>query len=461
MRLQLDDIQRQVIDFTRGRALVLGAPGTGKTEVLRQRVLKALQQENIKGEDMLCLTDAAMSGVGGGFVGSMADFCWMFLADNALLSPDVRVIKTSEQLEIISTLSRIQYRVEELKSITDCACMMREKELGFPEYLQVHRNANLRYRGLAMEYTEHKKKNNLVDIDDLLMLTLFALLREDYRTYKYSSYKWIVVDDVQDMGQIHYCILNRLSECEDSTFVMFGDESLRLSTDADKAPISEQVKVDSIFILRNNYRSSKSVVEMLNAYMKEQLAFVSRSSIEPSICVRRDEILPTLVPCRNEVEHCDMLAALVRQALVGDADRSVGILASTEGEVDRIWNLCEAHGLECKKKSDVNLDNKSALAQGAVIMTVAESVGKEFDQVIIYNVSDGIYPHGPTSAELDALTLYVALSRAKGQLYITYERELSPFLTKLESGLFYEMSEGQKQRMMKMERLFVKFSPNP
>ena len=58
----------------------------------------------------------------------------------------------------------------------------------------------------------------------------------------------------------------------------------------------------------------------------------------------------------------------------------------------------------------------------------------------------------------EARVLYVALSRAKKRIYITYAGRLSQFIKNHDKVLehFYDMPEGQKQKMLKFEEIVVK-----
>lgn len=64
-------------------------------------------------------------------------------------------------------------------------------------------------------------------------------------------------------------------------------------------------------------------------------------------------------------------------------------------------------------------------------MTVHKAKGLEFDHVLVHNVSEGAYPHfysrGNEITE-EARVLYVAFSRAKQTLGLTYAHKLSPFI---------------------------------
>lgn len=92
-----------------------------------------------------------------------------------------------------------------------------------------------------------------------------------------------------------------------------------------------------------------------------------------------------------------------------------------------------------------------------VLSTIHSSKGLEFDAVFIIGVADGRFPHASAAAgeqwEEERRLLYVAATRAKEYLYITYPRQLmtpdrqfkhvgmSPFLSELSAGLYERVGE--------------------
>jgi DNA helicase-2/ATP-dependent DNA helicase PcrA len=92
-----------------------------------------------------------------------------------------------------------------------------------------------------------------------------------------------------------------------------------------------------------------------------------------------------------------------------------------------------------------------------VLSTIHSSKGLEFDAVFIIGVADGRFPHASAGVgeqwEEERRLLYVATTRAKEYLYLTYPRLLmtpdrqfkhvgmSPFLGELDAGLFQRVGE--------------------
>jgi DNA helicase-2/ATP-dependent DNA helicase PcrA len=94
-----------------------------------------------------------------------------------------------------------------------------------------------------------------------------------------------------------------------------------------------------------------------------------------------------------------------------------------------------------------------------VLSTVHSAKGLEWDTVFVIDLADGKFPSAhaaafPEQLEEERRLLYVAATRAKSRLYLTYPREfvspdrsrhfasLSPFLAQLPSGLLRQMGGG-------------------
>ena len=114
-----DDKQLEVMRFNNGHALVLGAPGCGKTDILSYRVLLSHQAYNVDYKDMLCLTftnrasremkERIKTTVGDVmadlFVGNLHRFCIRFIYENDLVPIDVGIADDTEQEEIFAELT--------------------------------------------------------------------------------------------------------------------------------------------------------------------------------------------------------------------------------------------------------------------------------------------------------------------------------------------------------------------
>ena len=238
---QYDDKQLEVIRFNSGHALVLGAPGCGKTDILSIRVLLSHQIYNIDYKDMLCLTftnrasremkERIKNTVGDVmadlFVGNLHRFCIKFIYENNLVPIDVGIADDTEQEEIFAELTgKMQVPAWQIMNITNAAAYYYMKSHNFPcEIVGKERYIDQITKELAERYSKYKEENKLIDFDDILLLTYSALMEDNYQQkYHYSSYKWIQVDEVQDLNPIQLAIIEKLVAKDYYSVVYLGDE---------------------------------------------------------------------------------------------------------------------------------------------------------------------------------------------------------------------------------------------
>lgn len=178
-----DKKQQEVIDFYGGHALVLAAPGCGKTEILSQRILKAHDCYGVQYEDMLCVTftnrasrdmkervkEVLGDDVSSLFVGNLHRLCIHFLFDNQIIPLDTGILDDTDQTEIIAEMFGHEPRQWEIKKILDYSCQIFEHDNNFPKELCLHERAQ--YSSYGEQYVEYKKENRVIDFDDILMLT--------------------------------------------------------------------------------------------------------------------------------------------------------------------------------------------------------------------------------------------------------------------------------------------------
>jgi DNA helicase-2/ATP-dependent DNA helicase PcrA len=106
------------------------------------------------------------------------------------------------------------------------------------------------------------------------------------------------------------------------------------------------------------------------------------------------------------------------------------------------------HLLELTSFSEADLCDSTIINDKVYVMTVYKAKGLEFETVIVLNAIDGTYPffaHSePDEIQEDKRLFYVAMSRAKKRLYISYcqrfrgwRKRLTPFIDNIR-GFFKE-----------------------
>ncbi|HFU75340.1 MAG TPA: ATP-dependent helicase [Arcobacter sp.] len=122
-------------------------------------------------------------------------------------------------------------------------------------------------------YEEYLHKNNLVDFDDLLLLT-YKILDENKEIAKQTSerYKYIMVDEYQDTNDLQYQLLRKLCSNHKNLCVVGDDDQSiygwRGATIKNILGFSDNFSDAKVIKLEENYRSTKEILEKANALIE-------------------------------------------------------------------------------------------------------------------------------------------------------------------------------------------------
>lgn len=127
---------------------------------------------------------------------------------------------------------------------------------------------------LACRYRDYKRANRLLDFRDLLLFTYDALVADEGQSL-YRRYKWVQVDEVQDLNPLQLSIVSMLTARDSHTVMYLGDEQQAIFS-------FMGAKMSSLDALRSlpscrlhrlavNYRSPAYLLEVFNRYAREVL----------------------------------------------------------------------------------------------------------------------------------------------------------------------------------------------
>jgi len=285
--------QQTVIKLYKGHHLVLAPPGCGKTRVLAERVMNAIDN-GFKVEDMLCLTFTNRAAremkeridnrigneiVDNLFVGNVHHFCSTMLRENKVIVQKTTIIDDEEKSVIIRDIIRRCFRLDlvNVEEYYNFQHLLHQVEHNHPEDIIVRPELkrhfeDAKFMRIAREYTSYKKKYDLLDFEDLLLYGYDYLILHQNEVKRYS---WIQVDEVQDLNRLQLAIIELVTAPNNPCVVYLGDEQqaiysfmgAKLST---LSYLKDQCQ-GNIHHFHGNYRSPKYLLDIFNQYAEINL----------------------------------------------------------------------------------------------------------------------------------------------------------------------------------------------
>lgn len=215
-----------------------------------------------------------------------------------------------------------------------------------------------------------------------------------------SSMRFVLIDEVQDYTPAQVSLLSDFFIR--SEFTLVGDEnqaifnsSITFQEIADN--FEKKYKKVQRYDLLNSYRSSGAITEVFSQLVASD---------------KKIEIVPVR-PQGNEVKVYEVsdreaFKQLLTQLWVDLDEKQLTIITKTEDEAKKLSEYLTG-------------DIQSVVA--VQVLPISLSKGLEFDNVLIFDVSEGNY-----FSERDRRILYTAVSRGMQNLFITYKGELSKFI---------------------------------
>ncbi len=282
-QINLNKEQLEAVNTVNGPVMVFAGAGTGKTRTLISRIVNLIENHNILPYNILAITftkkatnemrERIYDQIGDAsyqiYMSTIHSMCSRILRrdiDKLGYHKDFEILDEEEGLKVLNDI----YKKEEIdkKSIwpkTALRAISDYKNNGTPL---------MGLFGIIYEkYNTYLKENNMVDFDDLLLLTkeLFVNFPEVLEKYQ-NVHKYILVDEFQDTNYIQYEIIKMLASSHNNLFVVGDDDqsiySFRGACVDNMQRFMKDFKDAKKIILDQNYRSSNFILKGSNAVIK-------------------------------------------------------------------------------------------------------------------------------------------------------------------------------------------------
>lgn len=279
---------------------------------------------------------------------------------------------------------------------------------------------------LYEKYRTHRLNSGYwYDWDDLATAVLTELGQDESRRF----YRHVVIDEGQDFSpQMLRSLVAALPPNGSLTF--FGDVAQQIYGTRISWR-SAGLKPPKIWEFEENYRNTKQIAQLAVA-ISQMPYYQGTADLVVPRAPKADGPLPSIVRCTDD---SDELEVAIRQALTQARTRSVAILLRTRDREDLFLQTLRSKAVSVQR---LHRDANSWIAGPSIsVGTYAAAKGLEFDSVVLPFCNDNVLPNPDRMAALDhsedALAeegrlLYVAITRARSSLILTYSSELTRLL---------------------------------
>ncbi|MBV9139561.1 MAG: UvrD-helicase domain-containing protein [Pseudonocardiales bacterium] len=219
----LDPEQRAAAEITDGPLLIIAGPGTGKTRTLTHRIASLVTVHGVAPEHCLAITFTRRAAE------EMAERLATLTPEHAPkltiatfhslgvrilreqherigLSPNFGIADQAQQLAIATEITGNEKKARHF--LTDFS---RQRRTGEPEMGRTS-EPGMECADTADRYTRALRQRELVDFDDLIALPVTLLESNPDLAAHYSDlYRWISVDEYQDIDEQQYRLLSQLA----------------------------------------------------------------------------------------------------------------------------------------------------------------------------------------------------------------------------------------------------------
>jgi superfamily I DNA/RNA helicase/mRNA-degrading endonuclease RelE of RelBE toxin-antitoxin system len=456
LMLNLEDEQKEFVDKTIDEALLLrGCAGSGKTTVAIYRAINFA----MSGEKTIFLTfnktlAKAAKTLIQELIGDLPPYLEVSNIDAWVMrfirtrGHQVTLINSQEQRETyLHVLKNVQlyqrsyvhdfpwtfFRDEIARVIKGNGITKEEDYLAIPRYgrkTALKRKARSATWAIYEAYQQKLQENKWIDWQDLSLIAY----KELFKSPLAEPYKYVIVDESQDLTSIQVRIAQRLMKGKstvNTSIFMVGDYSQTLySRGFSWKQAGLQIQGRS-FSLKRNFRNTRQIAETaaaLNAYNEH--VKMSGEYVDP-LFTNRQGPWPVLLQCDTSDIETKAIAEKVLD-LAGDNQfrlSDFAVLCPTVQLCNSVKSKFDQLNIPCILRDDEQFD---ILEDKIKVLTIHSAKGLEFPVVFIVGLHNGVLPNPIKSIddeeagialERERTLLYVAITRAAEALYLVSSKE--------------------------------------
>ncbi len=348
--IKLNEQQIQAVTHIKGPALVLSGPGSGKTTVIAARTAYLAMEAGIHSESILTLTfnraaryemEHRFNRAFGSEFNKKPCFATLHSFCNRVVRHyerrQGRRFKRIEENEELNDSKRVIlkniYRQINERNINDDQLEDLINEIGLVKNRMLKDFDGISFKTrnfiyIFNAYEDYKRDNLLMDFDDMLTYA-YAILNKfpDILMHYKNRYKYIQVDEGQDLSKIQFEILKMLVEPKDGNIFIVADDDQSIYGFRGAEPgyileIEQLFEGCCLYRLENNYRSSRNIVEISSEFIKRN----HRRYHKEHRTDKDYKYDPFIIGAKDETDQQDLIVKIIKEKLEEDKNMNIAVL---------------------------------------------------------------------------------------------------------------------------------------
>jgi len=284
----MNEAQQQAVHHKDGPMLVLAGPGSGKTLVITERTRWLTREEKIREDQILVITftkaaanemkERFLARQGGSRTGiSFGTFHAVFftILKHAYRFTAANIVREEVKLQYMKDIIHRMEKEEgasweledEKELIADLfseISLVKGSRINLENYYSISCSDEV-FRAIYQEYDKRLRRANLIDFDDMLLMCYELLTqRKDILALWQNKFRYILVDEFQDINLVQYEIVKLLAAPQNNIFIVGDDDQSIYRFRGAKPEIMLGFPTDypgsGKIILDTNYRSSSNII---------------------------------------------------------------------------------------------------------------------------------------------------------------------------------------------------------
>ena len=289
--MHISEAQSRAIAHGKGPAIVLAGPGSGKTLVITNRTKYLIENHNVRPEEILVITFTKAAALemrkrfeklcgGKQYRVTFGTFHAVFfqILKYAYHYTASNILREDQKYRFLSEIAgRLKLDFEDerefLSDISGEISLVKNEQIPLEHYYSQSCSEEV-FRKVFEQYQARLLGSSLIDFDDMMVYCyqLFQQRRDILARWQ-QHFRYILVDEFQDINQLQYEIVRMLAEPEQNLFIVGDDDQSIYRFRGAKPEIMLNFRKDypnaEMILLDENFRSVPPIKEAADLVIRE------------------------------------------------------------------------------------------------------------------------------------------------------------------------------------------------